>query len=72
MLSCFKHGVADKIKQHYFNEIYSKLHILIGKRIVYFFSRIVRNHLKNKMLSLTGMAVPVRVDEDYLYVYLFL
>lgn len=32
MLSCFKHSVVDKIKQRHFNEIYSKMHILVGKR----------------------------------------
>lgn len=34
MLSCFKHRFADTIKQRNFNEIFSKMHILIGKRIL--------------------------------------
>lgn len=33
MLPCFKHSVAVEIKQRQFNEIYSKMHILVENRI---------------------------------------
>ena len=33
MLLCFKYSVINKIKQRHFNEIYSKMHILVEKRI---------------------------------------
>lgn len=33
MLSCFKHSIVYQNKQRHFNEIYSKMYILVRKRI---------------------------------------
>lgn len=33
MLSCFKHSIVYQSKQRHFNEIYSKMYILVRKRI---------------------------------------
>lgn len=33
MLSCFKHSIVYQSKKRHFNEIYSKMYILVRKRI---------------------------------------
>ena len=43
MLSCFKYSVINKIQQRYFNEIYSKMHILTEKRITKLCSKLLND-----------------------------